>query len=228
MSGLATAVDIGQIAAPIVRALDLAGVAANVLLAGALARSQRFDPVGFIVLGVAAGLGGGMLRDTLVQAGTPVALTDLAYLTIALGAAFIAYLVRTEGRWWDRSVRLLDAVALGTWGAVGAHRALDAGLHWLPAVMLGTITAVGGGMIRDVLLRRTPIVFGGNTLYATCATVAASVVVVSRALVHDPAWFGVITLGAAIVGAILCLISYRRGWRLPEARDWRPVRGPRR
>lgn len=228
MSDLLSIVDLGQLAVPVVRVLDLTGVAANVFLAGALARSQRFDPVGFVVLGVAAGLGGGMVRDTLIQAGTPVALTDLAYLTVALTAAFIAYLVRTEGRWWDRSVRVLDAIALGTWGAVGAHRALDAGLHWLPALLLGTITAVGGGMIRDVLVRRTPIVFGGNTLYATCATVAAGVVVLTRMIVDDPDWFGVVTLAAAVVGAIFCLLSYRRGWRLPEARDWTPVRGPKR
>lgn len=213
---------VAEASSQLVRSLDLLGVAANVLLAGALAREQRFDPVGFIVLGVAAGLGGGMLRDTLLQNGTPVALTDLAYLTTALAFALFAYLVRTEGRLWNRSVRLIDAVALGTWGAVGAQKALDAGLHWLPAIMLGTITAVGGGMIRDLLLRRTPIVFGGNTLYATCASAAALVAVVLYQVTGE-GWTGLTTLAAAIVGGGLCLIAYRRGWRLPEARDWRPA-----
>ncbi|ACQ80205.1 protein of unknown function UPF0126 [Beutenbergia cavernae DSM 12333] len=218
--------DVADLSTQVVRVLDLLGVAANVLLAGILAREQRFDLVGFIVLGVASGLGGGLLRDTLLQVGTPVALTDVAYLVTAIGVALFAYLVRTSGRWWLRGVRLIDAVALGTWGAVGAQRALDAGLHWLPAILLGTLTAVGGGMIRDLLVRRTPIVFGGNTLYATCATAAAAVVVLLDRLTPQ-GWAGATTLVAAAVGAALCLLAYRQGWRLPEARDWRPVRRSR-
>lgn len=205
----------------LVRVLDLLGVAANVLLAAVVAREKRFDLVGFLVLGIAAGLGGGMIRDTLLQRGAPVALTDLSYLSVAFATAVLAYLVHVEGRWWTRSIRVLDAVALGTWGAVGAQKAVDAGLHWLPAIMLGTITAVGGGMVRDVLLHRTPIVFGGNTLYATCATAAAGVVVLADWATSSD-YQGITTLVAAVVGGTLCLLSYRLGWRLPEARDWRP------
>lgn len=212
---------------PVVRTLDLLGVAANALLAGALARSERFDLFGFLMLGVAAGLGGGMLRDTLLQVGPPVALTDIAYLTTALIASLLAYVVPAEGRWWRGSVRVIDAVALGTWGAVGAYRALDAGMHWLPALMLGTITAVGGGMIRDLLLQRRPIVFGGNTLYATCATIAAGVVVAADLVLPVEAESGPVTLVAAAAGGALCLVAYQRGWRLPEARDWRDARGSR-
>ncbi|PWD49797.1 hypothetical protein C8046_02900 [Serinibacter arcticus] len=215
------AADVVTASTEVVRVLDLLGVAANVLLAAVLAREKRFDLIGFLVLGVAAGLGGGMIRDTLLQRGTPVALTDLSYLSVALATAVVAYLVRVEGRWWTRGIRVLDAVALGTWGAVGAQKAIAAGLHWLPALLLGTITAVGGGMVRDVLLHRTPIVFGGNTLYATCATAAAGVVVLADWLTSSE-YQGLTTLLAAGVGGTLCLLSYRRGWRLPEARDWRP------
>jgi len=214
-------VDLAEASIQLVRVLDLLGVAANVLLAGAVARERRFDPVGFLVLGVVSGLGGGMLRDTLLQKGPPVALTDPAYLGLALAVAVFAYFVLTDGRWWRRSLRFLDAIALGTWGAVGAQKALSAGLGWLPAILLGTVTAVGGGMIRDVLVQRTPIVFGGNTLYATCASIAAGVAVVLDGL--TPAgWDGASTLAAALVGGTLCLVAYRRGWRLPQAGTWTP------
>lgn len=211
--------DLVEVSTQLVRALDLLGVAANVLLAGALARARRFDPVGFLFLGVVGGLGGGMLRDTLLQAGPPVAFTDPAYLGLALGVAVFAYFVLTDGVWWRRSLRFVDAIALGTWGAVGAGKALAAGLGWLPAILLGTVTAVGGGMIRDVLVQRTPIVFGGNTLYATCATVAATVAVALDG-VAPADWEGATILLAALVGGTLCLVAYRRGWRLPEARAW--------
>lgn len=229
MSGVILAdagMDVVTASGEVVRVLDLLGVTANVLLAGMLAREKRFDLVGFLVLGTAAGLGGGMIRDTLLQRGTPIALTDLSYLAVAFTTALVAYLIHMEGRWWHRGARFFDAIALGTWGAVGAQKAIAAGLHWMPAILLGTITAVGGGMVRDLLLNRTPIVFGGNTLYATCASAAAVVVVLADWLTSSR-FQGLTTLVAAMVGAAFCLVSYRLGWRLPAARDWRLGRRPR-
>src|SRR3954453_6282727 len=83
-------------------ALDLTGVFANALLGGVIARRERLDPIGFAALAVMSGLGGGLIRDTLLQHGTPVALTDPAYLLIAFAGAALTFLVRVEGRTWER------------------------------------------------------------------------------------------------------------------------------
>lgn len=223
---MAEIADIAAAGEQVIRVLDLTGVAAMALLAGALAREHRFDPVGYIFLGVVAGLGGGMLRDTLLQVGQPVAFTDGAYLITAVLASLFAYAVKLEGPFWNSTFRVIDAIALGTWGAVGAHRALDAGMKPLPAILLGTITAVGGGMIRDLMVRRTPIVFGGNTLYATCATAAAVTMVILHPLISIE-WVALSTLAGTVVGSTFCLVSYHQGWRLPASQDWTP-RIPRR
>lgn len=58
------------------RIVDIAAVVANGLLGGAVARAFRFDIVGFLLLAVACGMGGGMIRDILLNSGLPVALTD--------------------------------------------------------------------------------------------------------------------------------------------------------
>lgn len=84
-----------------VRYFDLTGVVGNAILGGILARKAQLDFVGFAVLAVLSGLGGGMLRDTLLQHGTPVALTDYAYLLCALGGAVVAFFVTVEGRVWN-------------------------------------------------------------------------------------------------------------------------------
>ena len=76
------------------RALDLTGVFANALLGGVIARRERLDPIGFVALAVMSGLGGGLIRDTLLQHGTPVALTDPAYLLIAFAGAVVTFLFR--------------------------------------------------------------------------------------------------------------------------------------
>lgn len=202
------------------RALDLTGVFANAVLGGVIARRERLDPVGFAVLAVLSGLGGGLIRDTLLQHGTPVALTDYAYLLTAFGGAALTFLVRVEGRLWDRVWPVVDALALGCWAAAGAQKTLDAGLGWLPAVLLGTITAVGGGAVRDVVLRRVPAVLGGNTLYATCAAVAAGVLVA----LDEQGLATAGTLAALMIGAGLCLLARWRGWILPDADAWSPAR----
>ena len=202
------------------RALDLTGVFANAVLGGLIARQEKLDLVGFAVLAVLSGLGGGMIRDVLLQHGTPVALTDYAYLLTALAGAAISYGVRIRGRVWDRLWPVIDALALGTWAAAGAQKTLAVGLGWLPAVLLGTITAVGGGAVRDIVLRRVPTVLGGNTLYATCAVAASGLLVILSQRGHP----AVGLVAATILGAGLCLVARWRRWMLPDADAWSPAR----
>lgn len=201
------------------RVIDLTGVFANAALGGVIARKERLDPIGFGVLAILSGLGGGIIRDTLLQHGTPVALTDYAYVLTALGAAALTFAVRVEGRLWNRVWPVVDAIALGTWAATGALKTLAVGLGWLPAILLGTITAVGGGMIRDVVLGRVPGILGGNTLYATCAIAASAIMVLFQH--QDAPTPGLVV--ATVVGAGLCLIARWRGWTLPAGDAWSVV-----
>lgn len=208
----------------LLRVLDLTGVFANAVLGGVIARREKFDPVGFATLALLSGLGGGIIRDVLLQRGTPVALTDYAYVMTAFGAAALTFAVRIEGGLWDRIWPVIDALALGCWAAAGAQKTLDAGLGWLPAVLLGTITVAGGGALRDIVLRRVPAVLGGNTLYVTCAVAASAVLVVLYKLGHPT----IGTVAALVMGAGMCLLARWRGWILPSADAWSPARVVRR
>ena len=198
------------------RFVDVMGVVANGLLGGAVARSHRFDIVGFATLAIISGLGGGMLRDVLLNAGYPVALTDPAYLTGALAAAAAAYFIHFEGALSRRALAVADVLALGCWSATGTIKAAALGLEVVPSIMLGVITAVGGGMLRDVLVGRTPAVFGGNTLYASLAVVGSI-----EALVFFHLGLREVGMGASILTcAVLGLLARRLGWMLPEPVDF--------
>jgi uncharacterized membrane protein YeiH len=203
----------------VLRVLDLTGVFANAVLGGVIARRERLDPVGFATLAVLSGLGGGMLRDVLLQHGPPVALTDYAYLLTAFSGAAASYLARVEGPTWDRVWPVVDAIALGCWASAGATKTLAAGLGWLPAILLGAVTAVGGGAVRDIVLRRVPGVLGGNTLYATAALAGAGALVLLQRTGHPTA----ASIGGLLVGAGLCLLARWRGWILPSADAWSPA-----
>ena len=204
----------------LIRVADVTGVLANAILGGLIARAERFDPVGFLTLAIMSGLGGGMVRDALLQAGPVVALTDPAYLAAAMAGAGLAFFVPVNKRLWDVAFPYLDAVALGCWAAAGASKTLGLGFGWVPAILMGTITAVGGGVMRDVVLRRTPSVFGGNTLYATSAILASAVMVVLQPLGIEP----FATLAAICAGMLLTLVARKREWRLPDSYGWSPKR----
>lgn len=198
------------------RFIDLTGVFLNGIIGGRLARSKGFDAVGFAVLAIMSALGGGMVRDTLLQAGPPVALTDPYYLGTALVGAFIAFLWRLDSTYAARAIVVADGIVLGTWAATGAVKTLSLGFGIMPAIMLGMITAVGGGMIRDVSAGNVPMVFGGNNLYATPAAVASIVMVIF--FFYDLEMIGM--LAATIVGSSFTVIAHWRKWQLPAHDDW--------
>ena len=192
--------------------LDLAGVAANALLGAVKARKRQLDLFGITVVAIASGLAGGIIRDVLLQRGPPLALVHPVYLATALGGAAPVFLLANRERLWQHAYLYIDAIALGCWAATGAEITLVSGLGWLAAVFLGTLTAVAGSITRDVLLREVPHVFGGNTLYATCAVVASTVLVIVAETGHPAAG----TIAATLTGAGLRLLAVRLGWRLPR------------
>ena len=213
--------------APLTDALDLTGVFANGLLGGTVARQHGLDLFGFVAVGLVSALGGGIIRDVLLQAGPPAALTDDLYIPVALASTLTAFLLNVGsqgrfespgGRW---SFTVVDAAALSTWALAGAQKTLATGLGWLPALLLGVVTAVGGGAIRDVLLRQVPAIFGGTGLYASVALRVAGLGVLANQL-HVSAAGTVLGLAA---GVTLKLVADRRGWYLPGGVDLRPGTG---
>lgn len=195
--------------------LDLIGVFFNAVVGAVIARNARLDPLGLGVLAIMSGLGGGLIRDTILQAGPPLAIVDWRYFTTAIAGALIVTLVRIEGRWFERLYLPIDALAVGCWAAAGAAKTIGLGHGWLPAILMGTITAVGGSFVRDMVLRQVPSILGGNTLYATWAMVAAAITVVGA----DLGYTALGSVVATLAGAGLVLLSRYKHWALPEGDD---------
>ena len=198
------------------RVLDLVGVFVMGVAAGAIASRLNFDAVGFAVIGIVAGLGGGLVRDLILDYGTPAAFDGPWYLACALGGAMFTFVIHADGPWWRRLVTALDIAAMGLWAATGTAKSLGYGLDTLPAILLGVTSAVGGGVIRDVLVGRIPQVFGGGPLYATGALVTAVLTWLVLALgLPSP-----MVLVAVAVGALLAGVAAWRRWSLPAHREW--------
>ncbi|WP_151640833.1 trimeric intracellular cation channel family protein [Corynebacterium sp. 11A] len=192
--------------------LDLIGVVLNGVIGGTIARRRGFDVVGFFFLAVFSALGGGMLRDVLIQQGAPVAITNPIYLPMAGVGALIAFLLDLHARWWTMFRVHADAIILGVWAVTGTSKALAFDLPVASAMFLGLITAVGGGMIRDVFAGNPPAVFGGQPLYAVPALVASALLVVFDS--YGLSGIGMVVAG--LTGALMAIFAFWMGWVLPQ------------
>jgi uncharacterized membrane protein YeiH len=199
--------------------LDLVGVFVFALSGALVGVRQKLDIFGVIVLSVAAGLGGGLLRDMLLGATPPPALADgrhIAVTVLAGGIAFVLYgpltgLARSVRVGLGTALRAVDAAGLGVFTVAGTSKALAYGLGPVGALVLGVLTGVGGGVVRDVLAGQVPVVLQ-RELYAVPALAGAGIVVLAvRADRYGPA----VVAGAAVF--VFRLVAVVRDWHAPRA-----------
>nr|WP_296752320.1 trimeric intracellular cation channel family protein [Thioalkalivibrio sp.] len=161
---------------PLIYFLDLAGTFVFALSGGLAAARIRLDPFGFAVVAIVTGLGGGTLRNLLLDLHPVAWIADPSYLIVCLAAAAVTFLFARllESRLlW---LRIADALGLGLFAVAGTQIALGAGTHGGIAVMMGVTTAIAGGMIRDVLCNEVPLVLQ-KEIYALAALLASTLYV---------------------------------------------------
>ncbi len=192
--------------------LDLLGVFVFALSGATLAVQARMDAFGVLVLAGVAALGGGVLRDLLLDA--PVAaLADGRYLLVPPLAAALVFFFSPLVERLGPAVRLFDAAGLGLFVVSGTTKALNAGLGTVSAVVVGCLTGIGGGVLRDVLAGVVPVVLR-REVYAVPAVLGAFLV----AVLHGQDLRG----PGAVSAAVLVIIGVRmlgvwRGWQAPIA-----------
>lgn len=199
-------------------ALDLTGTFAFGLNGALTAvRATRLDVVGVVVLGMITAMGGGFIRDVLIDSLPPATLVDWRYYTLAAAGGLIAFALSKHLRRLEPAIDVLDAIGLSTFAVIGASKALDSGLGIAPAILLGVITAVGGGTIRDTLVRRIPSVLRSG-LYAIPALVGSGVTVLS---VETGVYGLPAALGAATVCFLIRVLGLHLGLNAPEPPETR-------
>jgi uncharacterized membrane protein YeiH len=198
--------------APLLLALDLTGTFAFALNGSLTAlRAARLDIVGVVALGMITALGGGIIRDVLLDSLPPATFSDWRYLAVAAGGGLITFVFGRRLERLNTPIILLDAVGLSLFAVTGASKAIGSGLGPAQAVILGTITGVGGGTLRDVLIQQIPSVLR-RELYAIPAMVGATIVVVASLLGADgPAT----AIGAAAVCFGIRMLGVRLGLNAP-------------
>ncbi|WP_286220415.1 trimeric intracellular cation channel family protein [Marinobacter apostichopi] len=151
----------------IVYLLEMTGIVAFAISGMLVARAKNMDPVGVFTIGFITAMGGGTLRDLILD-NHPVYWIqhqELPMLILVLAIVFSYW--QRAGRLPTSKIVLPDAVGLGVFSILGAQLALDLGHSWFIASLLGVMTGTFGGALRDTLCNEVPSIFRKDQIYAS-------------------------------------------------------------
>lgn len=192
--------------------LQLLGVAVFAASGALAAGRKRMDLLGVAVIATVTAIGGGTIRDLLLDRHPVFWIADPAHLWVSLAGAGATLLFARTRRPPRHSLAIADALGLGFFTISGVQIAQQAGVGGLVAVLMGTITGAAGGVIRDVLSAEIPLVFRKGHLYATAAIVGGAAYLLLE-------WAGLPRPLPTLLGMVLIvglrLASILRGWELP-------------
>ena len=154
--------------------LGLIGIAAFSMTGVMAAGKKDMDIFSIVLLGVVTALGGGTMRDIIINADPVFWIKDLSYLWVSVAAAVITFFLIKHIRHMYRMLLFIDAFGLSLFTILAAEKVLDLGFSNPVAVLMGVVTGIAGGMIRDVLTGRMPLLLG-KEFYATPALAGAIV-----------------------------------------------------
>ena len=182
------------------RVLDLVGIGVFAVSGALAAGRKRLDLLGVFVLASVTAIGGGTVRDLLLDRHPLPWLTDASYLGVIVTAVALTFAYVRWRRPPLAALLVADALGLALFSIAGAQIAENAGLPAVAVVVLGTVTGVGGGVIRDVLSAEIPFVLRQGNLYASTVIVGISAYLTLEAVgvAHQPASLTGMVLIAAV------------------------------
>lgn len=198
-------------------ALDLTGTFAFAVSGVLLAARRNFDITGGLVLGMLTGIGGGMIRDVLLDR-VPNAIAQPIYLAPPVIATLLIYMIGSHvsrARIW---IVAFDALGLGVFSVTGTTIALSAGANYPAALLMGALTACGGGVLRDAVASEDPAIFRGTDIYLLPALFGAGLTIIAEVTGLLGA-IASLLIAAAAFG--FRMLAWKLQWRVPQPmRQW--------
>lgn len=194
--------------------LDLVGVAVFAISGALAAGRQSLDLLGVIVIASVTAIGGGTLRDLLLNRHPIFWIRNPIYLIVIWAAALVTVAYVGLYPFPNDALRLADAAGLALFAMSGAQIAEAAALSPIIVVLMGTMTGVAGGVLRDILTAQIPLILRGE-IYATAAIAGISLYLLLQALGVNRSW----SFGTGLIAVIMLrLLSIVWGLSLPVFR----------
>ena len=156
----------------LISTLDIMGVIVFAASGALVASRKEMDLVGFGLMACLTGVGGGTLRDLMLDRHV-FWISDPLPVAVCLAVALVVFFSANIIQKRYSALLWADALGISLYGVMGAELAMLSGAGTLVAIVMGMMTATFGGLLRDVICNETPLILG-KEIYATCAALAAA------------------------------------------------------
>jgi uncharacterized membrane protein YeiH len=199
----------------IIYVLDILGTFAFAVSGALVASDKKFDLFGVIIIAFVTAVGGGMLRDVLINAHPINWIGDLNYLYIIFSAVLFTFLFKSKIAHLSKTMFLFDTIGISVFTLLGLQKGLAYNLHPIIALIMGMISAVFGGVLRDVLTNKVPLIFEKEVYASACLAGGIMYLILNYFMVDENINFIV----SASVVVIIRAIAVKFHLELPKIKD---------
>ena len=177
--------------------IDYIGTFAFAISGIRLAAAKNFDWFGAYVVGFVTAVGGGTLRDLMLDV-TPFWMEHVSYVIVtALALVFVLifrkYVVRLANKFY-----IFDSVGIALFTVVGVEKSIAAGFPIWVNIIMGTITGAAGGMFRDIFINEVPLIFRKEIYAMACLS--------GGVVYYLCVWVGMNTVATQIIAAVSVIL----------------------
>lgn len=195
--------------------IEILGTVSFAMSGSFAAMQKRLDPFGVLIIAFITSVGGGTVRDLLLD--VPVFwMHDFWMCILIFVTSILAMIFKSIEKKFRVTLFIFDSFGLGLFTIIGLQKGLSAELHPVICVTLGTITGCFGGIIRDILLNRIPLIFR-REIYATACIVGGIIFLLFIKFSSLSYTFVQIFTILLIVG--IRTLAVRFQWQMPKFYD---------
>jgi uncharacterized membrane protein YeiH len=193
-------------------AIEVLGTISFSMSGSFAAMQKRLDPFGVLIIAFVTSVGGGTVRDLLLD--IPVFwMHDLLTCAVIIITSIFSMIFKSLEKNFKVTLFIFDSFGLGLFTIIGVQKGLNADIHPLICIGLGTITGCFGGIIRDILLNRIPLIFRKEIYATACIVGGATFLLLTNFTTLSYTIIQVFTI-LLIVGIRTLAVKYH--WRIPK------------
>lgn len=185
--------------------IDILGTIAFAVSGALTAMKKQMDLFGIFIIAFVTSVGGGTLRDVLIDANVAW-MRDLTFVYVIIAATVLTIIFRKKLGYVRRSLFLFDTIGIALYTVVGVQKGIAADFPPLICIALGTMSACFGGVLRDILCNEIPVIFRKN-IYATACILGGIVyfLLLKTSLTED---IIVIIAGSVVISIRLLAVTF--------------------
>lgn len=195
--------------------LDILGTFAFAVSGALVASDKKFDLFGLVIIAFVTAVGGGMLRDLLIDAHPINWIGDLNYMYTIFLAVIFTFLFKSKIAHLSKTMFLFDTIGLSVFTLLGLEKGLSFNLNPIIALIMGMISAVFGGVLRDVLTNKIPLIFEKEIYASACLIGGISYLLLTYFNMTE----NVIFVFSASIIVIIRVIAVKFKLQLPKIKD---------